>query len=706
MKKRVLLRAAAAFLSAILLFTAGCSLQDPAGGIPTKKSTEQKTAAPTPDGESNPHASVPDTAGSTEQTEEIRVAGVSLMTNTVYTVLLEAAENCTPRDFTPVYVEMVFESANYGHVSYDGKTIDFGCNSNDKYLDMFSMSQAPDEQFALNGKWDADTPHADFVVHVTTFVQGPDSLSVFGQTPEEPDPGIIQDPEPEPVIFTLGKQSVRQRETYKYRFVSGEDCDVLFEPFVVPIEILSDRCVSIVTGQYKNISYVYPAGLYMEESGWMELSSNSGKVWGQIEAGSEGADLTFVVTGLEKNLARLFTVTGTRPDPEPPTQAPTQAPTQPQTQPEPEPVKPNDYDTRLYYHYGLLSDDEKIVYTQMSEALNNCVESVDLARFVSNDRINEIFWCILYDQPQIFWTNRKYSVSYTGGKVSSVRFYYNELAENLAAEKARVEAEVQKILKAVSGMNILEAERYIHDYIIEETVYVSNSPYNQNLYSTLVNHETVCAGYARAFQYLMHRLDAACYYCHGMAGSGNDRGRHAWNVVELNGNWYNIDLTWDDQYGEKNRTISYISYEYYNVTDAFMSASRNRIDQSLELPPCNDTKESVQSLYGHSWQVETAIEAGWPVINTLDEYFRFCYDTMNSKLNGVGSVTASFLIANEETMQRLRSQPETKEYAEGYWYPLVRAKGFNGLYYSYRYVYWPLGNGSYYVEITHTLRKQ
>lgn len=172
MKKRVLLRAAAAFLSAILLLTAGCSLQDPAWGIPTKKSTEQKTGAPAPEGESSPRASVPDTAGSTEQTEEIRVAGVSLLSNTHYTVLLEPAENCSPKAFTPVLVEMIFETANYGHMSYDGRTIDFGCRTNDKYLDIGTLEDGVDNIFIIFGKIDKDTSYADFAVKTQRSFRG------------------------------------------------------------------------------------------------------------------------------------------------------------------------------------------------------------------------------------------------------------------------------------------------------------------------------------------------------------------------------------------------------------------------------------------------------------------------------------------------------------------------------------------------------
>lgn len=54
------------------------------------------------------------------------------------------------------------------------------------------------------------------------------------------------------------------------------------------------------------------------------------------------------------------------------------------------------------------------------------------------------------------------------------------------------------------------------------------------------NPKTICEGYAEAYTYILEDLNVPVktisYYS----------GDHAWNVVEIDGNWYNVDTTWMD----------------------------------------------------------------------------------------------------------------------------------------------------------------
>ena len=99
---------------------------------------------------------------------------------------------------------------------------------------------------------------------------------------------------------------------------------------------------------------------------------------------------------------------------------------------------------------------------------------------------------------------------------------------------------------------------------------------NQSAYSAVVNHETVCAGYARAFQFLLQQYGIPCYLCVGYAGEP-----HAWNIVCLDGKYYNVDVTWDDTEEE-----SGVSYDWYNRSDADYATTHLRQGLSVNLPPC------------------------------------------------------------------------------------------------------------------------
>ena len=47
----------------------------------------------------------------------------------------------------------------------------------------------------------------------------------------------------------------------------------------------------------------------------------------------------------------------------------------------------------------------------------------------------------------------------------------------------------------------------------------------------------MCAGYARAFQYIMTNLEIPTFYV-----TGYSNGEHAWNIVNLSDGCYNVDL--------------------------------------------------------------------------------------------------------------------------------------------------------------------
>ena len=80
-------------------------------------------------------------------------------------------------------------------------------------------------------------------------------------------------------------------------------------------------------------------------------------------------------------------------------------------------------------------------------------------------------------------------------------------------------------------------------------------------------------GYSRAFQYLMQQLGIPCYYCTGYSGEN-----HAWNIVYLYGEYYNVDLTWDD--------TEPTTYDFFNKTDADYADTHVRRGLAQKLPAC------------------------------------------------------------------------------------------------------------------------
>jgi hypothetical protein len=74
----------------------------------------------------------------------------------------------------------------------------------------------------------------------------------------------------------------------------------------------------------------------------------------------------------------------------------------------------------------------------------------------------------------------------------------------------------------------------------------------------LITEETVCAGYALIFKEMMDRQDIQCEYVSGLTDRSDTIG-HAWNIIEIDGKKYPIDLTWDNT---KFRSGKFNTYDY------------------------------------------------------------------------------------------------------------------------------------------------
>ena len=125
--------------------------------------------------------------------------------------------------------------------------------------------------------------------------------------------------------------------------------------------------------------------------------------------------------------------------------------------------------------------------------------------------------------------------------------------------------------------------KYIYETLVRDVAYVENAPDNQNIYSTFVRKETVCAGYAKANKYLLERLGVYCIYVLGDAAEES----HAWNIVQCNGVMCYVDVTWADPlFSEDVLDIpEEILYDYLCCSDTMLGAT-HRADEQYNYPEC------------------------------------------------------------------------------------------------------------------------
>ena len=162
-------------------------------------------------------------------------------------------------------------------------------------------------------------------------------------------------------------------------------------------------------------------------------------------------------------------------------------------------------------------------------------------------------------------------------------FVYKIQNENIETSEIK-DSVINKIIDSniTDDMSEYDKVKVIHDYIIKETKYDIDNLNNNTIPSidytakgVLEKHIGVCRGYAEAFKLLMDRLKIECVIVSGEASNIS----HAWNKVKLDGEWYNIDCTYDDPVThEKEDTCgddSNLQYDYFLITDSQINIDHN-----------------------------------------------------------------------------------------------------------------------------------
>lgn len=216
----------------------------------------------------------------------------------------------------------------------------------------------------------------------------------------------------------------------------------------------------------------------------------------------------------------------------------------------------------IYSAYTTLSALEKELYDAFLSGLQNGETSMKVQyspvltaeQFKSID-FKKLLEAFGLDHPEFFYvTSYKYVwSSYRDGSVDSIILYPTstslyDKSVNIY-DLAQISTYVQDLNSKITSISLDTSNRYnfvksLHDYLCNNITYINNKARCHDAYGSLVEGESVCQGYADAFKLICdyYKIPSVC-----LTGTGNG-GAHMWNAVQMDdGNWYLLDLTWDDQ---------------------------------------------------------------------------------------------------------------------------------------------------------------
>ena len=239
------------------------------------------------------------------------------------------------------------------------------------------------------------------------------------------------------------------------------------------------------------------------------------------------------------------------------------------------------------------------------------------------------------DFPQYFWLY-KYEFSYvtSHNKITQLILFYTDGEtidsydekkigkdsngwtlvdrEKIAEQRNSFNQQISAVLKTIpANGSSFEKEKKIHDYVVNRVTYdndllegLNQSPSDSKwlchssftAYGALTKGKAVCEGYAKLFQYLCYETGIPCIPVIGTSNQQN----HMWNAVQIDGDWYHTDTTWDDTSYQSIKGLLF--YHYFNLTDKQISEDHvigiDGASDSIYPPPdCSATKYNYRDNY-------------------------------------------------------------------------------------------------------------
>lgn len=285
------------------------------------------------------------------------------------------------------------------------------------------------------------------------------------------------------------------------------------------------------------------------------------------------------------------------------------------------------------YYYSRLNPSEQRIYRKMLKELGKMKEVITVKGYFDVDRFDAITDAIHWDHPELFhidFHSYRRGVSSEGMDLVPNYFYTMEVYQN---KKQKMECVIDKLMQMANKENLnndLKKCRWIHDRLVRNIVYggkhvpnTSNISDAHTIEGVFLHKRAVCEGISKAFKLLSDRLGLQSIVAVGIAGMG-DGGPHAWNISSLDGNFVQIDVTWD---GNLSLACQYFRYDYFALTDLEMQIDHEYTD-FLDYPICSTMR------YSYFAQTGSLLSNPKQLESFLDKEFKAKKTAIYFKING------------------------------------------------------------------------
>lgn len=204
-------------------------------------------------------------------------------------------------------------------------------------------------------------------------------------------------------------------------------------------------------------------------------------------------------------------------------------------------------------------DSHKTLCDEVVNALKNFEENIYIVEYdVTSDDVQNLYYCALYCNPELFYVDLQFS--YCLNKATNYIVYlvpkYLYTKEQVTEKQAEIDKKSNEYLSKISDdMTDFQKALILHDEIILNAEYSDGA----TLYDLMIGGSGRCSAYSITYSYLLSLVGINSEIV------TSDSMNHEWNKVEIDGKYYNVDLTWDDPVPDK---LGKVNHKNFLLSDA------------------------------------------------------------------------------------------------------------------------------------------
>lgn len=214
---------------------------------------------------------------------------------------------------------------------------------------------------------------------------------------------------------------------------------------------------------------------------------------------------------------------------------------------------------------------------------------------------SSLFTAVLFKNPDLFYVDpTKIGYANDGsGNIALLAPGYLYTQEELPSKVQEVEDKADLLLSDI-GVDWDQATQVlrVHDELILDCEYAKTelekgaaaNPEIYTAYGALVNGEAVCQGYTLGYNYILSKLgiDTSVVISYAM--------NHSWTMAKIDGDYYHIDVTWDDPTYDK---LGQAYHTYFMKSDSYLKSETSANKHYDWVADKNATDTSYDNMFWH-----------------------------------------------------------------------------------------------------------